>query len=67
MIGWAKLGSAIKKFVHGFWQYLQDVSGQVDYARYHTRALAAGGKVMTPREFYQRQQEHKYSSPNRCC
>jgi uncharacterized short protein YbdD (DUF466 family) len=62
-----QMGKEIKKMVHGLWQYLQEVSGQRDYARYRARALAEGEKLLTPREFYQNQQEQKYSSPNRCC
>ena len=57
----------VKTFVRGLWQYLREVSGEGDYARYRTRALAEGEKLMTPREFYQVQQQHKYCRPNRCC
>lgn len=61
------IGCAAKKLALGFWQYLQEVTGQRDYARYRARALAAGEKLLTPSEFYRRQQEEKYSRPNRCC
>ncbi|HVA01163.1 MAG TPA: CstA-like transporter-associated (seleno)protein [Terriglobia bacterium] len=60
-------GSAARRLLYGLWQYLQEVSGQRDYARYRARTLMEGEKLLTPREFYQKQQEHKYSRPNRCC
>ena len=67
MVDRTKFGSALRKLVAGLWQYLQEVSGQRDYARYRARALAKGEKLLTPRAFYLKQQEQKYSRPNRCC
>jgi Selenoprotein, putative len=67
MVERTNFGSALRKLISGLWQYLQEVSGQRDYARYRTRALAQGEKLLTPCAFYQKQQERKYSRPNRCC
>jgi uncharacterized short protein YbdD (DUF466 family) len=50
-----------------FWQYLREVSGENDYARYQARALAQGRSPMTPAEFYVARQQHKYSRITRCC
>ena len=49
------------------WQYLREVSGENDYARYKARALADGRPPLTPAEFYVARQKHKYSRINRCC
>lgn len=67
MIAMTKFGSSLRDFTKGFWQYLQDVSGQSDYACYRARALGEGAKLLTPREFYEQRQKQKYSRPNRCC
>ena len=67
MIDWANLRNALRMLVRGFWQYLREVSGETDYARYRARPLAGGEKLMTPREFYNKQFQEKYSRPNRCC
>ena len=67
MVERANFGRTAKALARGLWQYLQEVTGQSDYARYRARALAAGETLLTPREFYQKQQEDKYSRPNRCC
>ena len=49
------------------WSYLREVSGENDYARYRTRALAQGGSAMTAEEFYLWQLRRKYSRISRCC
>ena len=67
MIDWIKLATAIKKTPQNLWNYLREVSGEEDYARYRMEAIARGENVMTPRKFYQQQQQRKYSRPNRCC
>jgi len=50
-----------------FWNYLQEVSGENDYAHYCARKAAEGGDPVSRREYYERLQEVKYSRPNRCC
>jgi uncharacterized short protein YbdD (DUF466 family) len=59
--------SGLKKVARGLWQYLREVSGEADYARYRTQALTKGEQPMTPHEFYRKQLQHKYSRPIRCC
>ena len=49
------------------WQYLREVSGENDYARYQARALGQQAKPMSPGEFYVWQVRQKYSRINRCC
>ena len=49
------------------WQYLRDVSGENDYARYRARTLAQGIALMSPGEFYLAQLRRKYSRINPCC
>lgn len=49
------------------WQYLREVSGENDYARYRARALAQGIAFMSPGEFYLAELRRKYSRMNRCC
>lgn len=49
------------------WNYLREVSGENDYARYRTRMMAEGGAPLSKREFYNQRLQEKYSRPNRCC
>jgi len=49
------------------WQYLRELSGENDYARYRARALGQGSRPMSPDEFYLWQLRQKYSRINRCC
>ncbi len=58
---------ALKKLLGAGWQYLQEVSGEHDYARYWERALARGEPPISPREFYAQRQQEKYTRPQRCC
>jgi len=51
----------------GLWNYLREVSGENDYARYRARMIAECCIPMTKREFYEQRQQDKYSRPNRCC
>ena len=50
-----------------FWDYLREVSGENDYARYCARMAAEGSDPVSRREFYEGRQQEKYSRPNRCC
>ncbi|MGO9275111.1 MAG: CstA-like transporter-associated (seleno)protein [Terriglobia bacterium] len=49
------------------WNYLREVSGENDYARYRARARAEEGPAMTAEEFYLSHLRRKYSRINRCC
>ena len=49
------------------WNYLREVSGESDYARYRARPLDAGAPAMNAEEFYLCQLRRKYSRINRCC
>ena len=50
-----------------FWNYLREVSGENDYARYYARMVAEGCAPVSKRKFYELRQQEKYSRPNRCC
>jgi len=50
-----------------FWDYLREVSGENDYARYQTTALARGTSPMSAEDFYLWRLRQKYSQINRCC
>ena len=50
-----------------FWNYLREVSGENDYARYCVQRAAEGSNPVSRREFYEERQQEKYSRPNRCC
>ena len=58
---------AVTKLLRAFWNYLREVSGENDYARYRARVAAEGTDPVSRREFYDRRQRDKYSRPNRCC
>ena len=49
------------------WQYLREVSGENDYARYRARSLAQQQRPLTPEAFYLQRLKDKYSRINRCC
>lgn len=53
--------------LQSFWNYLREVSGEKDYARYCARMAAEGADPVGKREFYELRQQEKYSRPNRCC
>lgn len=57
---------ACKAFLN-LWEYLREVCGENDYARYQRHMLSRDGRLMTPAEFYLWKQRHKYARPNRCC
>lgn len=57
----------LRIFLGAAWNYLREVSGENDYARYCARVLAHGGRPASAQNFFLRQLEHKYSRPNRCC
>ncbi len=57
----------MRKIAQIIWQYLREVCGENDYARYQARARAFGVEPLTPQAFYVSQLRHKYSRPNRCC
>jgi len=49
------------------WHFLRESTGENDYERYRTRALARGECPAEAAEFYVSRLENKYSRPNRCC
>ena len=49
------------------WNYLREVSGENDYARYRLRRELEGIMPVSRREYYDQRQQEKYSRPNRCC
>lgn len=55
------------KLFKAFWNYLREVSGENDYARYRKRMSAEGRNAIGEREFYDQRQKEKYSRQNRCC
>jgi uncharacterized short protein YbdD (DUF466 family) len=57
----------VSKLLRAIWNYLREVSGENDYARYRVRVAAEGGNPVSRREFYDQRQQEKYSRPNRCC
>jgi hypothetical protein len=57
----------IKQVVQVVWEYLREVSGENDYARYRTRTTSLGGEPMTPQRFYLSRLQEKYARPCRCC
>ena len=56
-----------RKLVQTLWQYLREVSGENDYARYRARALGQKVEPMSPGEFYLLKLHQKYSRISRCC
>jgi uncharacterized short protein YbdD (DUF466 family) len=58
---------SVASMVRALWNYLREVSGENDYARYRTRMSAEGRSAVSRREFYNQRQQEKYSRPNRCC
>jgi uncharacterized short protein YbdD (DUF466 family) len=57
----------IHTFLRRLWNYLREVSGENDYARYSERARRLGAPLLTRQEFYLEQLERKHSRPTRCC
>jgi putative selenoprotein len=57
----------LRNLARAVWQYLREVSGENDYARYRARALAQSADPMPPAEFYLSRLRHKYSRISRCC
>ncbi len=51
------------------WHWLRAVSGDDAYERYCERQRRLGETLLSAREFYRWQLEHKYNSatPSRCC
>jgi putative selenoprotein len=49
------------------WNYLREVSGENDYARYCARLKKSGGIPLSARGFYLEQLERKNARPTRCC
>ena len=54
-------------FLHVLWEYLREVAGENDYARYRSHVLTRGQEPMALQAFYLARWEHKYSRPSRCC
>jgi uncharacterized short protein YbdD (DUF466 family) len=57
----------VLNLLKSLWNYLREVSGENDYARYSARMAAEGGHPVSRRVFYESRQQEKYSRPNRCC
>lgn len=57
----------LRQVLRGLWEYLREVCGENDYARYRAAVLSSGGQPLTPECFYLWKQHHKFSHPNRCC
>ncbi len=59
--------SRAKLWARTVWEYLRELAGENDYARYRARVLAEGGEPLTLEGFYRWQLSRKYSRPNQCC
>jgi hypothetical protein len=57
----------IRKIASSLWNYLHELCGENDYARYCAHVQKSGGQPDSPRAFYIGQLERKNSRPNRCC
>ncbi len=57
----------LQKVVNALWQFLREVFGENDYARYRAHVLSRGAQPMTPEALYLSKLQSKYSRPNRCC
>jgi putative selenoprotein len=57
----------VTKLLGRLWNYLREVSGENDYARYCRRVERLGGEPVSPRAFYLEQLERKNARPTRCC
>lgn len=57
----------VKDLLGRIWNYLREVSGENEYARYCRRVERLGGSPLTARTFYLEQLERKNSRPTRCC
>jgi Selenoprotein, putative len=57
----------LTKLVATVWNYLREVSGENDYARYCVGVRKLGGQPVSARAFYIEQLECKNSRPTRCC
>jgi uncharacterized short protein YbdD (DUF466 family) len=57
----------VADLLKALWNYLREVSGENDYARYRARMAAESGERVSKREFYDQRQQEKYSRANRCC
>jgi len=55
------------RVVKTLWEFLREVCGENDYARYRARALALGEPLLSPQDFYAEKLRRTYSRPNRCC
>lgn len=59
--------SHLGTILRSLWEYLREVSGENDYARYRQRVIKQGGQPLSRQAFYLKQQEDKNSRPTRCC
>ncbi len=57
----------LRNLIKSVWEYLREVSGENDYARYCARVPADRGCPMSPEEFYVWKLRQKYSRISRCC
>ncbi len=57
----------LSTIAHALWNYLREVSGENDHARYCQRELARGHAPMTAQEFYLGKIQRQYSRISRCC
>lgn len=56
-----------KTLLGKLWNYLREVSGENDYARYCARVRNLGGQPLSARAFYIEKLNRKNSRPTRCC
>ena len=59
--------SHVKTLLGRLWNYLREMSGENDYARYCRRVRQHGSEPISPQAFYIEQLERKNSRPTRCC
>jgi uncharacterized short protein YbdD (DUF466 family) len=57
----------VRSVLRAFREYVKELSGENDYARYLSRALMKRERPMTPQAFYLWQLRRKYSRISRCC
>jgi hypothetical protein len=57
----------IRALLRTAWDYLREVSGENEYARYQARAMSRREPAMTPQAFYLWRLRRKYSRISHCC
>ena len=59
--------SKIRSQLRKLWEYMREVAGENDYARYRMNTLARGQEPLSPQEFYLQQLQRRYSRISHCC